>query len=72
MFYKGDVDFRVMLDGNLIYRKELTNAEDAINNFRKLAVNTEMPFYIYVINDNYMLKGVLSLRQLLIASSKPL
>jgi hypothetical protein len=28
VFYKGDVDFRVILDGNLIYRKELTNAGD--------------------------------------------
>ncbi len=25
VFYKGDIDFRVMLDGELIYRKELTN-----------------------------------------------
>ena len=28
VFYKGDIDFRVLLDGNLIYRKELTNAGD--------------------------------------------
>ena len=28
VFYKGDVDFRVMLDGNLIYRKQLSNAGD--------------------------------------------
>ena len=27
VFYKGDIDFRVMLDGKLIYRKELTNPE---------------------------------------------
>ena len=26
VFYKGDIDFRVMLDGSLVYRKELTNA----------------------------------------------
>ena len=26
IFYKGVVDFRVMLDGDLIYRKELDNA----------------------------------------------
>ena len=28
IFYKGEVDFRVMLDGNLVYRKELNNAGD--------------------------------------------
>jgi hypothetical protein len=28
VFYKGEIDFRVMLDGNLIYRKELNNAGD--------------------------------------------
>ena len=28
VFYKGNIDFRVMLDGNLVYRKELTNAGD--------------------------------------------
>ena len=28
VFYKGEVDFRVMLDGNLVYRKELNNAGD--------------------------------------------
>ncbi|MBO54047.1 MAG: hypothetical protein CL886_00130 [Dehalococcoidia bacterium] len=27
VFYKGNIDFRVMLDGKLIYRKELTNPE---------------------------------------------
>ena len=28
VFYKGEIDFRVMLDGNLVYRKELNNAGD--------------------------------------------
>ena len=28
VFYKGDIDFRVKLDGNLIYRKNLNNAGD--------------------------------------------
>jgi len=28
IFYKGDIDFRVMLDGSLVYRKELSNAGD--------------------------------------------
>ena len=28
VFYKGEIDFRVLLDGNLIYRKELKGAED--------------------------------------------
>ena len=28
IFYKGIVDFRVKLDGDLIYRKELSNAGD--------------------------------------------
>jgi hypothetical protein len=28
VFYKGDIDFRVMLDGSLVYRKELSNAGD--------------------------------------------
>ena len=28
IFYKGVVDFRVKLDGELIYRKELSNAGD--------------------------------------------
>ena len=27
VFYKGDIDFRVMLDGELIYRKELNNPD---------------------------------------------
>ena len=27
VFYKGDIDFRVMLDGELIYRKELNNSD---------------------------------------------
>ena len=28
VFYKGDIDFRVMLDGSLVYRKQLSNAGD--------------------------------------------
>jgi hypothetical protein len=28
VFYKGDIDFRIMLDGSLVYRKELNNAGD--------------------------------------------
>ena len=28
VFYRGDIDFRIMLDGNLIYRKGLSNAGD--------------------------------------------
>ena len=28
VFYKGEIDFRVMLDGNLIYRQELAGAGD--------------------------------------------
>ncbi len=28
VFYKGNIDFRIKLDGNLIYRKELSNAGD--------------------------------------------
>jgi hypothetical protein len=28
VFYKGNIDFRVKLDGNLIYRKNLNNAGD--------------------------------------------
>ena len=28
VFYKGDIDFRIMLDGSLVYRKELSNAGD--------------------------------------------
>ena len=28
VFYRGDVDFRVMLDGNLVYRRKLSNAGD--------------------------------------------
>ena len=28
IFYKGDIDFRIMLDGSLVFRKELSNSSD--------------------------------------------
>jgi magnesium transporter len=46
--------------------KESTTAEDAIHSLQKEHLDVEMPFYLYVVDENGKLIGVSSLRQLVV------
>ncbi len=43
-------------------------AEQAINELRRLAPEAETIYYLYVVDENEALEGVISLRELIIAS----
>ncbi|MEI7543075.1 MAG: magnesium transporter [bacterium] len=55
------------MDKNYIAIAESTNAGQAIKLLRE-AVSGEMIYYVYVVNDYGILRGVLSLRKLLVAN----
>ncbi|HYG57662.1 MAG TPA: magnesium transporter [Symbiobacteriaceae bacterium] len=48
--------------------KQDTTAQEAIDELRRLAPEVETAYYVYVVNDRDQLVGVLSLRELIIAS----
>jgi len=52
VFYKGDVDFRVILDGNLIYRKELTNAGDDFKEERIYLPSSSFGQRVHYMNES--------------------
>jgi len=50
----------------ITFNEELT-AEETINKLREMAPDAEMIYYLYVLNEKGQLKGVLSLRDLIVA-----
>ncbi|MCK4763135.1 MAG: magnesium transporter [Candidatus Aminicenantes bacterium] len=49
---------------------ESTTASDAISAIQLAADEVEVPFYLYVIDDGQRLKGVISLKQLILVNAK--
>ena len=49
---------------------ETTSAGDAISAIQLASEEVEVPFYLYVIDDEFRLKGVVSLKQLILINSK--
>jgi len=71
--YKDDTAGSIMIPDFIALQENMT-AKDVIESLQsKEYLDVEMPFYIYVIDENECLVGVLSLRQLVVVpSSTPL
>jgi len=52
IFYKGEIDFRVMLDGDLIYRKELVGAGDEFKEERIYLPASSYGQRVHYMNEN--------------------
>ena len=63
--YADDSAGRIMSHEYMAFDASLTVAQ-AIEKFQLMGENMEMPFYIYVVNQEEVMVGVLSLRQLLL------
>ncbi len=55
---------------DFIALKEDVTAKEAISSLQKEHVDVEMPFYLYVVDDQGRLTGVCSLRQLVVAAQE--
>lgn len=66
--YPDETAGRIMSTDFIAFDEQLTS-EEALAQFKSRADEAEMPFYIYVINTEDKMVGVLSLRQMLLASS---
>ena len=65
LHYEDDTAGGIMVP-EFIALKESTTAEDAIHSLQKEHLDVEMPFYLYVVDENGKLIGVSSLRQLVV------
>ncbi len=63
--YPDESAGRIMSTRFVAFNENLT-VRQAIDKFQELEEDTDAPFYIYVVNDNNQMVGVLSLRQLLL------
>ncbi len=63
--YADDSAGRIMSHEYMAFDASLTVVQ-AIDKFQLMGENVEMPFYIYVVNQEEVMVGVLSLRQLLL------
>ena len=63
--YADDSAGRIMSHEYMAFDASLTVTQ-AIEKFQQMGENVEMPFYIYVVNEQEIMLGVLSLRQLLL------
>ncbi|MDP6853603.1 MAG: magnesium transporter [Candidatus Marinimicrobia bacterium] len=63
--YADDSAGRIMSHEYMAFHASLTVAQ-AIEKFQLMGEDVEMPFYIYVVNQDEVMVGVLSLRQLLL------
>ncbi len=63
--YKKDTAGGIMVP-DFIALSEDTTAKEAIESLQKEHQDVEMPFYLYVLNDQKKLLGVISLRQLVV------
>jgi magnesium transporter len=59
-----------LMGKELIAVNESWDVETCIAEIRKLAGEIDEVYFVYVINDDYILKGILSLKKLIIADSK--
>ncbi|HUW63925.1 MAG TPA: CBS domain-containing protein [Spirochaetia bacterium] len=66
MGYEQGTAGALMTTEFISFPKDLT-AEETINRLRELAPDAEIIYYLYVVNENRQLVGVLSLRDLIIA-----
>jgi len=67
MQYEEDTAGALMTNEFIAFSAEIT-AQEAINQLRELASEAEMIYYLYVIDQEEHLQGVLSLRELIVAS----
>lgn len=67
MQYEEDTAGALMTTEYIAFSAEIT-AEETINQLRKLAPEAETIYYLYVIDQEEHLQGVLSLRELIVAS----
>jgi magnesium transporter len=67
--YPEDTAGRIMVSDFVALPESMT-AADAIGQVRKASDEAEMVFYLYVVDEQGRLAGVISLRQLVIASSE--
>ncbi len=65
LHYEDDTAGGIMVP-EFIALRESTTAEDAIHSLQKEHLDVEMPFYLYVVDENGKLIGVSSLRQLVV------
>jgi magnesium transporter len=65
LHYEDDTAGGIMVP-EFIALKESSTAEDAIRSLQKEHLDVEMPFYLYVVDENGKLIGVSSLRQLVV------
>lgn len=59
-----------LMGKELIAVNESWDVETCIAEIRKLAGEIDEVYFVYVVNDDYILKGILSLKKLIIADSK--
>ena len=59
-----------LMGKELIAVNESWDVETCIAEIRKLAGEIDEVYFVYVVNDDYILKGILSLKKLIIAGSK--
>lgn len=65
LLYSDDSAGGIMVPDFVALKEDLT-AKEAIESLQKEHFDVEMPFYIYVVDDNGRLVGVISLRQLVV------
>lgn len=63
--YSDDTAGGIMVPDFVALKENLT-ASEAIESLQKEHLDVEMPFYLYVVDDNKRLVGVISLRQLVV------
>ncbi|MBU0993076.1 MAG: magnesium transporter [Proteobacteria bacterium] len=63
--YSDDTAGGIMVPDFVALKENLT-AREAIESLQKEYLDVEMPFYLYVVDDNKRLVGVISLRQLVV------
>lgn len=71
LHYEDDTAGGIMVPEFIALREDMT-AEEAIKSLQKEHLDVEMPFYLYVVDENSKLKGVSSLRQLVVVPPKRL
>jgi magnesium transporter len=71
LHYEDDTAGGIMVPEFIALREDMA-AEEAIKSLQKEHLDVEMPFYLYVVDENGKLKGVSSLRQLVVVPPKRL
>ncbi len=69
--YEDDTAGGIMTPDFIVFRENIT-AREAIASLQKEHMDVEMPFYLYIVDENDRLVGVSSLRQLVVVPSDTL